>query len=426
MTPGAAPMSMPDGDLLLYCLGIRNELVNGDPPQLTPADWPQILRVAGENGVTALLYHRLKTIVPAPPVPAPALDRLRDAAVRSAAQGLEIGRELAQVLQAFRRHGIAAIVLKGGHLGHVVYKSFAIRTMCDLDIMVRRGDLARATDVLTGLGYEPQYFGVEEVDYAGHHHLRPMARPGGIRVEIHWSIIRPLSPFEIDLEGIWERAQPATIVGVETLVLSPEDLILHLCLHTSFAHEFRVGLRMCWDIAEVVRHYRTTIDWDLTVRRAQQWRIERYVYLTLRLVREILAADIPVSAITALQPSDFVARPDHAAEVVGWARTCVFSPESDESVSPSMARLWTSRRLETKIGVLLTAMYPSRRALARIYRIPPDSVRVYFYYPLRWADLLVRYGRHAWSLWRGDHRANDGLRAVSERSALSAWLRPVE
>jgi len=117
--------------------------------------------------------------------------------------------------------------------------------MCDLDLLVRRDDLARARDVLAGMGYAPQYFGVEQVDYAQHHHLRPMARPDGIRVEIHWTIARPVGPAEVDLEGIWERAQPAKIAGVQALVLSPEDLILHLCLHTSFTHKFRVGLRRC-------------------------------------------------------------------------------------------------------------------------------------------------------------------------------------
>jgi riboflavin biosynthesis pyrimidine reductase len=98
-------------------------------------------------------HHRLKTTALAPPVPPAALDHLRAAAVRSAAQSLQIGRDLAQILQALDRRGIPAIVLKGGHLGQVVYESFALRTMCDLDIMVMRDDLTRAADILAGLGF---------------------------------------------------------------------------------------------------------------------------------------------------------------------------------------------------------------------------------------------------------------------------------
>jgi len=418
VTTGSTPVSARDGSLLLYCLGVRpNGGTDTRPPTLTVSDWAEVLHQAGINGVTPLLYHRLKTIVPAPPLPPPVLDHLKDACIRSAAQSLQIGRELAQVLEALRRHGIAVVALKGAHLGQVVYRSFALRTMCDLDVLVRREDLTRATEVLTGLDYAPQYYGVEEVDYARHHHLRPMARPGGIRVEIHWHIVQPTVPFAIDLEGLWERAQSAEIAGVEALVLSPEDLVLHLCLHASFSHKFRVGLRACWDILEVVRHYRDTIDWDQVVRRAQQWRIGKYAYLTLRLARELLAADIPVAVIAALEPADF------PPEVVTWARTCIFTPEIDTSVSPSMAKLWTSGRLKAKFMLLLRVLCPPRAAMARIYRMPPDSTRIYLYYPLRWVDLLLRYGRHAWGLWRRDHHTRDELRAVSERTALADWLR---
>jgi hypothetical protein len=291
--------------------------------------------------------------------------------------------------------------------------------MCDLDIMVKRDDLGRAAEILAELGYLPQYYGVEEVDYARHHHLRPMARPDGIRVEIHWNIARPDGRFQIDLDGLWERAQRASIAGVEALVLSPEDLILHLCLHSSFTHKFRIGVRMCWDIREVARHYRNAIDWDLLVRRAQHWGIGKYVYLTLRLVHELLDADIPIPLLAALEPPGF------SPDVLVWARTSIFLSESDVAVTPSMARLWTARRLRAKFGVLLGILYPSRTALARNYQAPPDSVRIYLYYPLRWADILLRHGCHAWRLWRGDHHAHDELRATSERIALKDWLRRV-
>jgi hypothetical protein len=417
VTTGSTPVSAQDGSLLLYCLGVRPTGGSDTrPPTLTVSDWAKVLRQAGVNGLTPLLYHRLKTVVPAPQLPPPVLEHLRDAGVRSAAQSLQISRELAQVLDGLRRHGIPVIALKGAHLGQVVYRSFALRTMCDLDVLVRREDLTRATEVLTGLSYAPQYYGVEEVDYAQHHHLRPMARPGGIRVEIHWNIVRPAVPFAVDLEGLWQRARRTEIAGVEALVLSPEDLVLHLCLHASFSHKFRVGLRACWDILEVVRHYRDAIDWDQVGRRARQWRIGKYAYLTLRLTREMLGADIPVAVIAALEPADF------PPEVVTWARACIFTPEIDTSVSPSMARLWTSGQLKAKLMLLLRVLCPPRAAMARIYRTPPGSPRIYLYYPLRWVDLLLRYGRDTWGLWRGDHDTHDELRAVSERNALAAWL----
>jgi putative nucleotidyltransferase-like protein len=410
-------MSARDGSLLLHCLGIRaNGQANSRPPMPTMWEWAEVFRQAAENNITSLLYHRLKTVLPAPEVPPGALDGLRDIAVRSAAHSLQVGRELGHVLEAFRRHDIPVIVLKGGHLGQVVYESFALRTMCDLDVMVRRDGLTKAAGVLGDLGYAPQYYGVEEVDYEQHHHIRPMARAEGVRVELHWSIAPPDPTLAVDLEGMWERARRIDLSGVESRVLSPEDLILHLCLHASYSHKFRAGLRACWDILELVRHYGPELDWDEVVRRAHEWRIGKYVYLTLRLVRELLEVDIPVTAIAALEP------PGCPPEVVAWARRRIFTPENHASVSPSMAQLWTSRRFKAKVGVMLHTMYLPRAAMARIYGTRADSSRVYLYYLVRWADLLLRYGRHAWGLWRGDHHVHDDLRAVSERTALNDWL----
>jgi len=87
-----------------------------------------------------------------------------------------------------------------------------------------------------------------------------------------------------------------------------------------------------------------------------------------------------------------------------------------------MAELWTARRLGAKVAVLRQTFYPPRAAMARIYRTSPEGMSIYLYYPVRWVDLLGRYGRHAWGLWRGDHRVHDELRAVSERAALREWL----
>jgi hypothetical protein len=411
-------MPVLDGALLLYCLGIRpNGSATRRPPTLTAAEVAEILRQAGENGISSLLYHRLMTVAPTPELPPTAMDYLRNVAMQSAAQSLQISRELAEILGAFRQRGILAIALKGAHLGQIVYGNPAMRTMGDLDVMVRRDRLAEAERVLSDLGYRPIHDPLELVDYTHHHHVRPLGKAQAVRIDLHWTIARPTAPFNVDLDGIWQRAVPARLAGVEALVLSPEDLLLHLCLHASFDHQFRLGLRACWDILEVVQHYRNAIDWERLVQRARQWGVSRYVYLTLSVVRELLAVDIPAAVITTLEPAGV------PQDIVEWARRGIFTPEATASVSPSLGRLWTARRLRVKIKVLLESLCPPRRTMARIYELPAGSAWIYPYYPLRWADLLVRYWRRAWKLLRGDDRTHRELRAVSERTALNEWLR---
>ena len=407
-----------DGSLLLDCLGIRvNGAAHARPPVLTRQDAAEVVRQAVDNGVVPLLYHRLTTLAPAPLLPPAAIAYLRDVAFHSAARSLEISRGVAEVLEVLRRHDVPVIVLKGAHLGPLVYRNAALRTMGDVDVMVRRDHLARAEALLVQLGYRPVHDPLQHVDYARHHHTRPLGKPGGMRVDVHWNIARPTAPFDVDLEEVWVRAVPARIAGVEARVLSVEDLLLHLCLHASFDHKFRLGLRACWDILEVVAHQGDAIVWDEVVRRAERWGIGRYVYVTLRLVRELLAADVPLTAIERLEPSDFT------PQLLGWARTSIFAAAAETSLSPSVATLWTSGRLSAKLAVLRRTLVPPRPAMARIYRTPADSRRLYLYYPLRWVGLVKRYGHRAWGLLRGDRRTYEELRAVSERAALGEWLR---
>jgi hypothetical protein len=421
MTVMSPTTSQPDGALLLYCLGVRrNGETNRGSPKLTLPAYTEILRQADENGITPLLYHRLTTVVPEAELPRPVMNHLRDAAVRSAARALQITRELAAILKLFRRHGIAVIVLKGAHLAQLVYESRALRTMGDLDLMVRRDQLSLAEHALEELGYRPQHDPLDETDYTRHHHTRPLGKPGAVRIDLHWNIARPAGIFDVDLDGIWARAVPAQVAGVDALVLSHEDLILHLCVHASFHHQFRLGLRACWDILEVLRRHGNSIDWDILARRAQHWRIDRYVYVVLRLVQELLGVDIPAAAMGSMKPEHF------PPAILAWAGRRILTIEDRGSLSPAVGKLWTSRRLKAKLGVLLESICPPRIEIARTYGIPPDSKSIYLWYPLRWVGLLVRYGPHAWGVWRGDPRRLSQLRAASEFAALSDWLDNVD
>lgn len=55
---------------------------------------------------------------------------------------------------------------------------------------------------------------------------------------------------------------------MDVLALAPEDQIPHLCLHTLFHHQFELGLRICWEIRESIRHHGAAIDWGRVQRLA--------------------------------------------------------------------------------------------------------------------------------------------------------------
>jgi hypothetical protein len=406
--------------LLLCCLRAGTDGTRA--PRLAQAsehDWDKVIEQAVWHGVAPLVYQRSKTIGLSATIPVQVLGRLRTIALHNALRNLLLCQELSEVLRTFQHDSIAVIVLKGAFLAEVVYADRALRPMLDVDLLVRKRDLSRAEARLLELGYSQPEPPSIEVNYATHHHSRPFTKPGGVKIELHRTIGHPSGSFNIDVDGLWNRARPATIANVGALALSPEDLLLHLCLHASFDHQFLFGLRSFCDISETIRHCWDDIDWEQIQHRACTWGVGKYVYLTLYLARELLEADVPEAALDSLKPAGF------DLQVITWARVQIFS-DAVPSLPPNLAQLWGSQQLREKIVLFLKSVFPSGEAMARMYHVPPDSNWIYLYYPLRWKDLLMQYSCPAWRMVHRHKTTVDLAKRENQKAALREWLRSAQ
>src|SRR5439155_13227872 len=104
--------------------------------------------LANRHGVAPLVSRALSR------VPAGAeLRRDRESDVRRA---LIFTAELSRLLDLFGEADIPLIPLRGPVLGSLLYGDVAARECSDLDILVRRADLARAKETLVAAGYAVQ------------------------------------------------------------------------------------------------------------------------------------------------------------------------------------------------------------------------------------------------------------------------------
>jgi hypothetical protein len=406
------------GELLLYCLGMgADETRAARLGQLSTSDWDDVIQQSARHGVTPLLYHRFTTNSTSAHIPTGVMQRLREIYLYSAKENIRLYHELAKVLKTLQNDGIPVIALKGAHLAEVVYGNIALRPMGDVDLLVRKADLSRVEEKLLEMGYSPtSRFWIEAV-CAVHHHLPPFTKPGAASIEIHWSIAPPTYPFEVDVDELWQRVRSATTDGVEVLVLSPEDVLLHLCLHTSYQHRFMVGLRAFCDIAETIRRYRDEMDWEQVRLRARQWGVGKCVYLTLHLARELLGAAVPDAALNALEPNDL------DPGLVPWAKEQIFTNKGNAlPLTPNLVRIWEARRFQDKVATFLKFALPSPQAMATMYPASPFSKRIYLYYPVRLKDLLLRYGRTTWRLLRHDEEMIALAEQEARGNALVDWL----
>jgi hypothetical protein len=327
-------------------------------------------------------------------------------------------RELHGALRALQDAGITPILLKGAALAETVYAQRALRPMSDIDLLVKPEAVSRAAAILAHLGYTRQPHPQTDTWVNAHAYEVVFTKAAPVanawHLDLHWHLDRPGRPFAIDLDGLWARAQPAIIAQIKTLVLAPEDLLLHVCLHTC-KHQFTFfGLRACCDIAAIIRSYGATLDWGQVTSRAAQWQIAPYVDLPLRLAQELVGAAVPEAVLDDLRPEGFDAR------MLVWAGAEILEETTAAPLFPALLQLWRGRWRVEKAAVVWRIFSPA--VIAKAYALAPTSKMVYLYYPVRATDLLRRYGPVVWRLLRRDVHLRA---AVHRKTHLAAWLGPL-
>lgn len=215
-------------------------------------------------------------------------------------------QNLARIDAAFAKKHLGAVLLKGAALAGTVYDEPAQRPMSDVDLWVSNEGLGAACETMNALGFQ-----------AGQSAARPLALQAmadgevqffdgdqpAIMVELH------LSPFpgwwlqrtaNIDTRAVWERREP--LPGWRTFYqLAPEDMVIHLAVHMAINHQFGLAaVRSLVDIALTVQV--RDVNWDIVVRRAQEWRVATAVWLVLSLLQDLFELPDLAAPLRELQP----------------------------------------------------------------------------------------------------------------------------
>lgn len=402
--------------VLLSCLGSKSDIDKVEPLKtVTPEVWQAVAAQASLHRVAPLLYRRTEELGLA--LPNELAAELRQAYRWNARRNMVLYQELGKVLGVLRARDIPAIALKGLHLAADVYDSVGLRTILDIDLLVQADDLMRIERELFSLGCKP-YDYHRVIDRDNYHFLYTLPE-SQLSVEIHWTIVPASCPFTIDVEGLWARAGAVMLGNMSIPALAPEDVLLHLCMHAA-KDWYQAILRMLCDINEVVRRYRTEIDWNVVCTRAREWGVLRSVYLMLRLARELLDTAVPADCLASLKPASF----DERYFTLAREQLLVRPNGMEDALlaSPFVAQLWGTKGFGSKVVVLHDRLLLSRKRMSRLYPVPMNSLLIYIYYLVRVRDLLARYGADMWRLATGD--ANIRSRAIDTGQAamLRDWL----
>jgi Uncharacterised nucleotidyltransferase len=267
--------------------------------------WEQLIAYIEARNLTLAAYHCFVTEAQAPTLPAHLKARLRRAYIQAGISVPWLNRELAEVCQALVQVGISPVVLKGPHLGPLLWpEDPTLRSFGDLDLWVQPVDIPQAEAVLRGLNYgggpaEP----ITALDFWFHElpayqRLGPGAQQMSV-VDLHYRLAPDYMPIG-DEEAMFKRATP-WLYGAQ--VLAPEDLCVYLCSHVGrhlFVEPrpellFHAAYGYIGEIGRLLDCYAPTWDWNIIAERLVSSRFPRAMVLPLRLAAFLWEMSLPES-----------------------------------------------------------------------------------------------------------------------------------
>jgi hypothetical protein len=271
-----------------------------------------LLALAEEHGVTGHLASCLRdleeTLVPR---------EVRQTLVeRQRAQiffTLRLTAELFRILELLTSDAIGALVVKGPVLSVQAYGDPAMRSYGDLDLLVRQGDIRRATEVMSAAGYTAAV-PLSAVDTGKIPGQYLFSKPdSNLIVELHNDCTLRYFPRRLPLEEFFAQQVRVKLDARDVPALSLEDELVLICIHG--AKHFWERLMWIADVAALVSR-QTDINWERVADSAKAVGAERMLHTGLRLASDLLRAQLPDKAQVAVQADATASR--LAEQVCRW------------------------------------------------------------------------------------------------------------
>jgi hypothetical protein len=318
-------------------------------------DWDFILNIVSLHGIAGLIFVTLSQCSNTGYVPDNLLKKLETIYRDNALRNLLYAKEFIEIVTNFNCANIRTIPLKGIEFLHSIYAyKIGLRSLSDIDILVKKINVPRAEKILVDMGYK------QKTDYCYsllHFHSFFWRSRGNfpIIIELHWDIDFSDSPFNIEIAEYWERSQEISNGKIYYYKFSIEDSIIFNSFHifrTFTKNDDVLSLKNFCDIANIIAQSSDRISWDCIIKRSRKYNVLRPVALVLLLVQELFRVKIPPVVAEALRNAGY--RDDFGLCVV---KECIFPPLDPERIQlPFWAiDLASQTTVWKKIKVILSA-----------------------------------------------------------------------
>ena len=298
--------------LIRYCSRVYpdQDIVNAIDSQLNLSlDWAYIIEEAQDQDIAPLIYYHLSRFKEK--ISSHVLSELKKIFEKVRDTNSRLYEELKKIIRCLKENNIDAMLLKGMDLAARIYPDIALRPMTDIDLLIKKEDLAKCEKPLSSLNYlvHPGFRKILDTPpspYLNAVVCKKLTSPF-VSLHLHWHILNyTFSPgygyiSNLDIDSIWQEAELTKIDNVEVLRMAPHHLLLHLSEH-HLKHYFD-RLILLTDIDSLLNYYRGTFNWERTLRNAFEFNFSRVLFYTLYIVSHILGTVVPKDILFRLKPN---------------------------------------------------------------------------------------------------------------------------
>jgi hypothetical protein len=244
-------------------------------------------------------------------------------------------RGVAPALALLHANHIEILLLKGAPLQSLYYKGAGLRPMSDVDIAIRRKDMAKSISLLRKAGWSVRERELQEFDESDtgmlenllqQHHGFQFKSPDGHEIDLHNHLLKDAFTAAAD-DWFWNASLPYSFMGMQMRRLDATALLFHVIIH-GVRPNLEPPVRWITDAHVILAEAKDEIRWEDMIELARRESLSHRLYLGLSYIAEQFAAPVPpyvFQELQAVRPGftewaerKYVFDLDRGGTIMGW------------------------------------------------------------------------------------------------------------
>ena len=260
----------------------------------TDVNWNDLLNEARSLEIIHLLWWAFKDL-DLSSIPQDITGQLKFDYKQNFARNVVLSDRLAWLCRTFEENAIPFVPVKGLILAAQTFPSDALRSLCDLDVLIQPENLHKAFQILSKQGLSlVGRDSLFDVDLDKHRDVQFVGSLKGFDyvLELHWKFKDTFLRLEQDV--VWNNLVDYEWNGQRLLAFSPELTLIHLIHHL---HYQGFTLKILMDVAATLKTYESSLDWDKVLKLSNNFKMRWCVYLALECACRLIDQSYPDGAL---------------------------------------------------------------------------------------------------------------------------------